>query len=184
MLVSGTRIFLARFNPIATGCMLYAYSTSHGRLLWKTRLRGVGSISHSKWYNRVQIGMVRGHPVIYGHEGPGKSYIEMRDVKNGALRSHRLFKIQRPPTPVAELLYHEVHRVLGKRSVYRRTIKNFLGGHRYNFSSHSMAQAAVRRAIQQIDGLPLHGTVHKLKIRLHRKTSRSYVIIARRSAGR
>jgi hypothetical protein len=180
MVVAHKRIYVARFHPSATGCNLFAYTTARGKLLWKTRLRGMGSVGHSKWYNRVQLGVVRGHPVVYGHEGPATSYIEMRDARSGALRVHRRFKMPRPARPLAELLYHEVHRVLNKRAVYRRTVKNFLRAHRRTFASRRKARSAVRWAVRQINGLPLYGTAHTLKIRLLRKNARAYVIVARR----
>jgi len=180
MVVSGTRIFVARYHRIATTCTLYAFSTATGKLLWKVRLRGYGPVGHSKWFNRVQVGIVRGNPVVFGHEGPGTSYIEMRRAADGALSSHRKFSMRLPRAPLAEALYAEIHRVLRKSSRYRRTVADLIRGHGLRFPSPGQAIAAARRAVRQIDGLPLHRNRHTLKARLTHKPSGAHVIVARR----
>lgn len=180
MVVSGGRIFIARYSRISTTCTLYAFSTRNGRRLWKVNLRGYGPVAHSKWFNRVQAWTHRGNPVVFGHEGPGTSYIEVRRATNGTLLSHRKFSMRLPPAPLAEALYDEVHRVLSRQPRYRRTVAAFIQGHVLRIPSPGQALARFRRAVRQIDGLPLLRNRYTLKVRLRRQPSGAYVILARR----
>jgi len=96
MVVTVKRVFVARYHRMATGCRLYAFSARSGKKLWSVSLRAVGPVAHSRWRNRVQLRVVGGHPTVFGHEGPGTSYIEQRHAATGKLLSHRKIKMPRP----------------------------------------------------------------------------------------
>lgn len=180
MVVSGQRIFVARHSLIATTCTLYAFARRNGRLLWKVTLRGIGPAMHSRWYNRVQLRVLRSNPVVFGHEGPGRSYVEMRNASTGALVSNRKFRMRRPAMPLAERLFDELHRVLRRASSYRRTVAAFIRGHGLRPSSPGLAVADFRRAVRQVNGLPLVHGRYRLAAQLVRRPSGAYAIDARR----
>lgn len=163
MVVHGYRIFIARYHRNATGCRLYAFAAITGKPLWRVALRGVESIGHSKYANRVQLTVIGGDPVVFGYESGG-AYVERRDAKTGALRAHRRVKIARPATPLAERLYRELHDVMKRRRRYRRSVAAFVAGHGLRFASPAARLAAVRRAIGQLDGLPVSRGRRKLKV--------------------
>lgn len=155
MIVSGDTIFVARYNRIATGCTLRAFSTADGKERWSVQLVGIGPIGHSKWFNRVQLDMESNNPVVFGNEGPGRGYIEVRSAKTGALISNA----QRPvpggrPRVLAEALYHEIARALGRRPRYGATLANFTSRHRFTFASEAERDRAFRTAALKLDGLP------------------------------
>jgi hypothetical protein len=124
--------------------------------------------------------MYKGNPVVYGHEGPGTSYVEVRRATNGTLVSHRRFSMRLPKPPLAEALYDEVQRVLSAHPTYRRTVAAFIRGHVLRFPSPGQAITRFRQAVRQVDGLPLLRNRYTLKIRLRRQRSGAYVILARR----
>jgi hypothetical protein len=180
MVVSGQRIFVARHSLIATTCTLYAFARRTGRQLWKVTLRGIGPAMHSKWYNRVQLRIIGSNPVVFGHEGPGRSYVEMRSAATGGLVSNRKFRMRRPAQPLAERLFEEVHRALRRARTYRRTVAAFLSGHGIRPRSPGVAVADFQRAVRQVNGLPLAHGRYRLVARLVRRPTGAYVIRARR----
>ncbi|MCK5797125.1 MAG: hypothetical protein KAI47_08080 [Deltaproteobacteria bacterium] len=179
MVVSGPRIFVARHSLIATTCTLYAFARQTGKPLWQVTLKGVGSVGHSRYFNRVQLRVLRGNPVVFGYE-IGTSYVEMRDAASGALRSHRKFRHPRPKEPLAERLFDELHRVLRRRRMYRRSVSAFIAGHVLKMGAPAVALAAFRQAVKQVDGLPLRHGRDRLSVRLVEKKNGTHVIVARR----
>ena len=87
--IDGGTLYSARYSDIATGCMLHAFDAQTGRHRWTVGLDGLGPISHSKYYNLVQLRVMNGRPVIFGWEAAGR-YVESRDPATGALISHQL----------------------------------------------------------------------------------------------
>ncbi|MBW2737045.1 MAG: hypothetical protein JRH20_32075 [Deltaproteobacteria bacterium] len=179
MVVSGPRIFVARHSLIATTCTLYAFARQTGKPLWQVTLKGVGPVVHSRYFNRVQLRVLRGNPVVFGYE-IGTSYIEMRDAATGTLRSHRKFRHPRPKEPLAERLFDELHRVLRQRRTYRRSVSAFIAGHVIKMGAPALALAAFRLAVKQVDGLPLRHNHYRLSVRLVEKKNGTHVIVARR----
>ena len=80
LVLTSSQVFIARYNRIATGCTLYAFSLTSGKLQWKVPLLGIGPVAHSKWYNRLQLSMVGEHLIVFGNEGPTRAYIERRNA--------------------------------------------------------------------------------------------------------
>ena len=90
----------------------------------------------------------------------------------------------RPRRPLAEDLYREVHRVLKKNKTYRRTVAAFLRGHGIRIGSSSKAfgkaLSKVRKAVKQLQGVPLRNNRYKLKIRLDKNKRGARIIVASR----
>jgi penicillin V acylase-like amidase (Ntn superfamily) len=178
MMIHGAQIYIARYNRIATGCALYAFATGDGRQLWRVALRGVGSVGHSKYQNRVQLDVVAGNPVVFGYES-GTAYVEQRAAQSGALLGHRSFRAKAPPRPLAERLYRELHDVLKRARSYRRGVAAFIAGHGLRYASAATGLAAMRQAVAQVDGLPLRRGRRKLSVRLRRSKGGGHQIVAR-----
>ena len=81
---SGGVLYLADYSPISTGCAVVAYDLKARRELWRTELEGIGGVSHSKYHNRVTIGLVSDGKVVVvcGDEGSGR-YVERLNARTG-----------------------------------------------------------------------------------------------------
>jgi hypothetical protein len=88
----GDLLYFAEFNPITTGCSVVAYDFKAKKQLWKTDLKGLGPIDHSKYRNEVAISMTN-EDVIYvrGNEAGGR-YVEFVDAKTGKTVGNKVFK--------------------------------------------------------------------------------------------
>ena len=88
----GDVLYLAEFSPIRTGCSIVAYDFKAKKELWKTDLKGIGPVSHSKYRNEVTI-TTAGDDAIFvtGKESSGR-YIEYVDMKSGKTVGHKVFK--------------------------------------------------------------------------------------------
>jgi len=91
LLVKGGRLYVALYSDIATGCEVMALDTESGKLLWRTRLQGLGPLHHSKYQNRVQLRFLDTWLVVFGDEAAGK-YIEVLEPKHGGTISNRVVK--------------------------------------------------------------------------------------------
>jgi hypothetical protein len=79
-------LYVALYLRSATGCRVLAVDLASRERLWETRLKGLGSIGHSKYSNRVQMRMIGQWLVVFGREASG-DYIEVLDPRNGQLIS-------------------------------------------------------------------------------------------------
>lgn len=84
-------LYLAEFQPHASGCSVVAFDLKAQKQLWKTPLKGLGPISHFRYVNRVALQLEDGAVRVRGFESAGK-YIEYLDMKNGKTVGHRIFK--------------------------------------------------------------------------------------------
>jgi hypothetical protein len=81
----------ADFHPSSTGCSVVAYDLSNRKQLWKTKLKGLGSINHFRYSNLVNLEILNDEVVrIFGWESAGQ-YIEFIDLKAGKTMGHRLY---------------------------------------------------------------------------------------------
>lgn len=166
MAVSSQTVFVAMFHQYATGCSLYAFSRRNGKQLWATRLQGIGPIKHSKWSNRVQLDLHQGHPVVYGVEGGGNGYIEVRDAATGKLVSNAQHKLSAAlPRILAESLYSVLAGALTSSRRYRVSLDAFATRYRWVFSSHANRRVEFQTAAAQLNGLPF-GTGHTMTVSL------------------
>jgi hypothetical protein len=86
LLAHDDMLYVALYSRSATGCRVLALDLISEEPVWETRLRGLGSIGHSKYSNRIQMRMVGERLVIYGREASG-NYIEVLDPRDGQLIS-------------------------------------------------------------------------------------------------
>lgn len=76
-------------HAIASGCALVAVDLKTKKQLWKTRLKGVGPVIHSKYRNRINLRAGPGQAVtVFGWESHGR-YLEVVDLKSGKTLTNR-----------------------------------------------------------------------------------------------
>jgi hypothetical protein len=84
-------LYFADFNPSSSGCALVAFDLADKKELWKTHLKGLGPIEHTKYSNRVALDFVGNAVKVLGHEAAG-DYIEFVDLKTGKTAGHKIFR--------------------------------------------------------------------------------------------
>lgn len=81
-------LYIADFIPLCTGCYVSAYNFRTKTEMWRTRLRGVGPVTHSAYWNNVTIATTTGNLlVVTGNEAAGH-YIEYLDMATGKCVVH------------------------------------------------------------------------------------------------
>jgi hypothetical protein len=76
----------------SSGCTIVAFDLKKKQQLWKTDLRGIGAVEHSKYSNVVRMDPhFAGMLVVYGHEAFGR-YVEIIDRETGKTVGHKVFK--------------------------------------------------------------------------------------------
>jgi hypothetical protein len=93
-------LYFAHFDRADCGCTVAAYDLTTGKKLWETKLRAVGDIDHSKYSNRVTMGLSsspdldkdgEGIVSITGRESLG-DYIEILDRASGKVLAHKVYR--------------------------------------------------------------------------------------------
>jgi hypothetical protein len=88
----GGVFYYADYHFGTYGCTLVAFDLLAGKELWRTNLKGIGPVRHSKYRNQVWIEpLYEGAVIVFGNEAAGK-YIEIVDRKTGQTLGHRLVK--------------------------------------------------------------------------------------------
>jgi hypothetical protein len=89
---SGDVLVHADFHPSRTGCALVAFDLKNGKQLWRTDLKGLGPIPHSRYSNSVNLDILDKDAVrVFGKESAGQ-YLEIVDLKTGKTVGHRTYK--------------------------------------------------------------------------------------------
>lgn len=88
LVVHDGKLYVALYLRNLTGCRVLALDASSGNRLWETPLKGIGSIGHSKYANRVQMRFRDECLLIFGDEASGR-YIEVLDPFSGHLIYNR-----------------------------------------------------------------------------------------------
>jgi hypothetical protein len=84
-------LYYADYSPIASGCTLVAFDLRNKKQLWRTTLKGLGSVAHSEYLNRITLETVNGEAVkITGSETAGR-YVEFVEMKSGETIGHKIF---------------------------------------------------------------------------------------------
>jgi len=84
---------------VALGAIVQAIDLTTGKLLWKTRLRGMGVTDHSAYVNRISFEpRAKSKLCFFGRESQG-DYIEVLDMRNGERLSYRVVS----PEPSADM---------------------------------------------------------------------------------
>jgi hypothetical protein len=84
-------VYYTDFTPYSSGCTVIAYDLKAKKQLWKTDLKGLGPISHTKYHNAVILEVKDDVVRILGQESAGK-YLEYVDLKSGKTVANRVFK--------------------------------------------------------------------------------------------
>ncbi|HJZ94559.1 MAG TPA: hypothetical protein VKE40_27080 [Gemmataceae bacterium] len=80
------------YCTISSGCTVIAFDLKAKKKLWKTELKGLGPISHSKYRNLVRMDQVNGEVLaVYGQESAGR-YVEFVELKTGKTVGNKVFK--------------------------------------------------------------------------------------------
>ncbi len=83
-------LYFPEYERAASGCTLVAYDLKTGQRLWRTALRGLGPIGHSRYRNEVDLTAADGVVTVYGRESAGR-YVERVDAKTGRTLEHRIY---------------------------------------------------------------------------------------------
>jgi hypothetical protein len=87
----GPILYYADFNPISDGCAVVAFDLKAGKQLWRTDLKALGPVSHSKYRNRVTLELVGRDAIrIFGEESEGR-YVEFLDRASGRTVGHHVY---------------------------------------------------------------------------------------------
>jgi hypothetical protein len=84
-------VYYADFTPYSSGCTVIAYDMKAKKQLWKTDLKGLGPISHTKYRNAVILEVKDDVIRVLGQESAGK-YLEYVDLKSGKTVANRVFQ--------------------------------------------------------------------------------------------
>ncbi len=87
----GDALYIADYCPIRTGCTVFAVDFKRNKELWRTKLKGLGSVAHSKYSNDVCIGNDGDSIIVFGKEAGG-SYRERLDRRTGKTVSNEVFR--------------------------------------------------------------------------------------------
>lgn len=74
-------LVVAIYDNIATGCIVNAYNTSTGILLWKGDVKQL-LVGHSEYYNLVYLTRFKNMIILEGNEAGG-DYLQVLDLKTG-----------------------------------------------------------------------------------------------------
>jgi hypothetical protein len=90
-LVRDKVLYYTDYSPYSDGCAVTAYDLANKKQLWKTNLKALGGIDHTKYHNAVQIDFDGDALRIFGDESAGK-YVEYVELKEGKTVGHKVFK--------------------------------------------------------------------------------------------
>jgi|ERR1043166_4406228 hypothetical protein len=91
-IVTDDVLYYSDHHQASTGCQVIAIDLTTGKQLWKTRLKGLGPISHFRYRNQVNLDLEdRDTLRIFGRESAG-GYVELVDRKTGKTVGNRKYK--------------------------------------------------------------------------------------------
>jgi hypothetical protein len=88
-------VWYAQYHYASSGCALIAYDLEAGKQLWKTQLKGLGPIAHTRYRNQVVVELDRDVVRVWGKESAG-NYLEIVDRKTGKTLANRVYRDQTP----------------------------------------------------------------------------------------
>lgn len=116
---SGDVLYVAEFNPATSGCTVVATDLKSGKQLWRSNLKGIGPVDHSRYRNHVTIDAEGEVLVVRGHETLGR-YIEYIDMKSGKTVGHKKYPAEEPESQV-RLEGIQILKILDAQTVYLRS---------------------------------------------------------------
>ncbi len=84
-------LYIADYCPLQTGCTVFAVDFKRNKELWRSKLKGLGPVAHSKYSNSVCIGNDGDTILVYGQEAGG-SYREKLDRRTGKTVSNEVLR--------------------------------------------------------------------------------------------
>jgi hypothetical protein len=84
-------LYYPEYHPSSSGCTLVAFDLASKKELWKSHLKGIGPIDHTKYRNLVALDFVGGAVKVLGNESAG-DYVEFVDLKTGKTVGHKVFR--------------------------------------------------------------------------------------------
>ncbi len=88
--IVGDVLYYVDYHLHANGTRFVAYDLKQKRRIYHVMLKGVGSVPHFRYNNRVTFDTDGKVAVIYGRESVGR-YVEFVDLKTGATVGHKRF---------------------------------------------------------------------------------------------
>jgi hypothetical protein len=83
-------LYYADYHPSSSGCAVVAYDLRKHKQLWKTYLKGLGPVDHSKYRNAVNLGLEKYAVCVRGKESYG-NYIEYVGLRTGKTVGHKVY---------------------------------------------------------------------------------------------
>ncbi len=121
MLIHGDTVYVTRHSRISSGCAVTALDVGIGKRHWRTELKALGPIGHSKYSNLVRLEVIGDQLVVFGLELFGH-HVESLDLKTGKRRSNRIVSKDLPtPSFHWEGRHPMVHRPLRSSKFSRVT---------------------------------------------------------------
>lgn len=100
LLPLATDLVVVMHSPVSSGAELRVYDIRGGEERLRLRLQGLGAVSHSEYWNRVELqAFPDGVIAVYGNEAAGK-YVELVDI--GAGRTLSVRKADEPAARVPD----------------------------------------------------------------------------------
>jgi outer membrane protein assembly factor BamB len=88
--VVGKVLYYPQFHPSANGAALVAVDLTTGKELWKTNLKGIGSVDHFKYSNLINMEVSKDTVTVFGKESFGR-YVEIVQLSTGKTVGHKIF---------------------------------------------------------------------------------------------
>ena len=89
--VRGDMLYYVEHHPIASGAAAVSIDLKTGTLRWRTQLKGLGPVDHSKYRNQVWLEIADDALVVQGRESYG-NYVELVDFTTGKTLANDLRK--------------------------------------------------------------------------------------------
>ncbi len=85
-------LYSTDFSPYSSGCAVVAFDLNAKKQLWKTDLKGLGPIAHSKYRNEVRLDVLDDDTLqVFGKESSGR-YVEIVNRGTSKTVGHKVFE--------------------------------------------------------------------------------------------
>ena len=89
--IASNVLYVAIYCYFSDDCSVSAFDLRNSQQLWQTRLNGLMGVTHSEYFNQVQIQQTPTLIAIRGRESSG-DYAECLDRQTGKIVGHRIFR--------------------------------------------------------------------------------------------
>lgn len=92
--IAGDAFYVTGQHQYSSGCQVVAVDLTTGKQLWKTALKGLGPIAHTRYRNHVNIALDDAETLrIFGRESAG-GYVEFVDRMSGKTVGNHRYKAE------------------------------------------------------------------------------------------